>query len=114
MQTVPDNYTYGVRDSQRFKMLDNGWMIDIVTHIFSFYHINKAICQYDRKDKIQMKILDLFCGTKSIANAFEKRGHEVYTVDWDKSFNPILSVDIGTLTAEDIIALCGEFLMLFG
>ena len=54
-----------------------------------------------------MKILDLFCGTKSIANAFEKRGHEVYTVDWDASFNPTLSIDIGTLTADDVVRLCG-------
>ena len=54
-----------------------------------------------------MKVLDLFCGTKSIANAFEAKGHEVYTIDWDKRFNPTLSADIGTLTAQDIIELCG-------
>ena len=30
-----------------------------------------------------MKVLELFCGTKSIANAFQKRGHEIYTVDWN-------------------------------
>lgn len=54
-----------------------------------------------------MKILDLFCGTKSIAKAFEARGHEVFTVDWDKRFDPSLSADIGTLTAQDIINLCG-------
>lgn len=54
-----------------------------------------------------MKVLDLFCGTKSVANAFKARGHEVYTVDWDKQFNPDLSADIGTLTAADIINLCG-------
>lgn len=54
-----------------------------------------------------MKVLDLFCGTKSIANAFEARGHEVFTVDWDEQFNPTLRADIGTLTAEDIINLCG-------
>jgi hypothetical protein len=54
-----------------------------------------------------MKVLDLFCGTKSIAKAFEARGHEVYTVDWDKQFKPSLAVDIGTLTAADIINLCG-------
>lgn len=53
-----------------------------------------------------MKVLDLFCGTKSIAKAFEARGHEVYTVDWDKRFNPTLCTDIGTLTVEDILALC--------
>jgi hypothetical protein len=54
-----------------------------------------------------MVVLDLFCGTKSIANAFEARGHTVYTVDWNKQFEPSLAVDIGTLTAEDIIKLCG-------
>ena len=52
-------------------------------------------------------VLDLFCGTKSISNAFEARGHTVFTVDWDKRFSPTLAVDIGTLTAADIIALCG-------
>lgn len=54
-----------------------------------------------------MKILDLFCGTKSIANAFEERGHEVYTIDWNTDFNPSLCADIGNLTKDDIIKLCG-------
>ena len=54
-----------------------------------------------------MIVVDLFCGTKSIAKAFEARGHTVYTVDWDKRFNPDLAADIGTLTANDIINLCG-------
>lgn len=31
-----------------------------------------------------MKVLELFCGTKSISNAFKARGHEVFTVDWEK------------------------------
>lgn len=54
-----------------------------------------------------MIILDLFCGTKSISNAFKERGHTVYTVDWDKQFQPTLAIDIGTLTKEDVINLCG-------
>ena len=53
-----------------------------------------------------MKVLDLFCGTKSISNAFKERGHEVFTVDWEKSFEPSLVADIGKLTFDDIIALC--------
>jgi site-specific DNA-cytosine methylase len=28
----------------------------------------------------KMRVLDLFCGTKSISNAFEARGHKVFTV----------------------------------
>jgi len=53
-----------------------------------------------------MKVLDLFCGTKSIANAFQEAGHQVYTIDWDKRFEPTLCADISTLTAADIIKLC--------
>lgn len=54
-----------------------------------------------------MKVLELFCGTKSISKAFAARGHEVYTVDWEKGFEPTLCADVGTLTAEQIIELCG-------
>lgn len=54
-----------------------------------------------------MKVLELFCGTKSISNAFAARGHEVFTVDWEKDFSPTLCADIGTLSAENIINLCG-------
>ena len=53
------------------------------------------------------KMLDLFCGTKSVSNAFKAAGWEVYTVDWDSGFEPTLCADIGNLTKEDIIALCG-------
>jgi len=34
LQTAPDNYTNGVSDSQRFKMIGNGWTIDVIAHIF--------------------------------------------------------------------------------
>ena len=53
------------------------------------------------------KMLDLFCGTKSMAKAFEKAGWETYTVDWSPEFNPTLCCDVNTLTVEKIIELCG-------
>lgn len=31
----------------------------------------------------------------------------MFTVDWNKQFHPTLVADIGTLTAQDIINLCG-------
>lgn len=34
LQTVPDNYTKGVSNTQRYKMLGNGWTVDIIAHIF--------------------------------------------------------------------------------
>ena len=36
LQTVPDNYTSAVSDTQRYKMLGNGWTIDVIAHIFSY------------------------------------------------------------------------------
>lgn len=39
LQTVKDNYTNHVSDSQRYKMLGNGWTIDIIAHIFSYLKI---------------------------------------------------------------------------
>jgi len=35
LQTVKDNYTNYVSDSQRYKMLGNGWTIDVIAHIFT-------------------------------------------------------------------------------
>lgn len=34
LQTLPDNYTEGVSNSQRYKMLGNGWTVDVIAHIF--------------------------------------------------------------------------------
>lgn len=36
LQTVPLGYTDSVSNTQRFKMLGNGWTIDVIAHIFSF------------------------------------------------------------------------------
>lgn len=33
LQTMPDNYTAGVSDSQRYKMLGNGWTVDVIAHL---------------------------------------------------------------------------------
>jgi DNA (cytosine-5)-methyltransferase 3A len=36
LQTVKDGYTAIVSDSQRYKMLGNGWTIEVITHILSY------------------------------------------------------------------------------
>ena len=36
LQTVPDGYTEGVSNSQRYKMLGNGWTVDVIKHIYKF------------------------------------------------------------------------------
>ncbi len=34
LQTLPDNYTEGVSDNQRKKMLGNGWTIEVISYLF--------------------------------------------------------------------------------
>jgi DNA (cytosine-5)-methyltransferase 3A len=36
LQTVKDNYTNHVSDSQRYKMLGNGWTVEVITHILKY------------------------------------------------------------------------------
>lgn len=51
-----------------------------------------------------MKVLELFAGTRSIGKAFEAKGHEVFSVEWNKDFQNIdLYADILEVTAEQII-----------
>jgi site-specific DNA-cytosine methylase len=33
LQTLPDNYTAGISNSQRYKALGNGWTVDVIAHI---------------------------------------------------------------------------------
>lgn len=48
LQTVPDWYKWGCSNTQQYKMLGNGWTIDVIAHILSFLqlkaqkHIEKA------------------------------------------------------------------------
>lgn len=59
--------------------------------------------------KNKLKILELFAGTRSIGKAFEARGHEVFSVEWNKEFEGIdLYADVLTVSAEDIIQKFGK------
>ena len=43
LQTVPEGYTEGVSNTQRYKMLGNGWTVDVVAHIF------KGLCEAEKE-----------------------------------------------------------------
>ena len=42
LQTVPDNYTNHVSNTQRYKMLGNGWTIEVITHILKNMDLSKG------------------------------------------------------------------------
>ena len=39
LQTIPLNYTDCVSKTQRYKMIGNGWTVDVIAHIFSFINL---------------------------------------------------------------------------
>lgn len=42
LQTVPDNYTNHVSNTQRYKMLGNGWTIEVIAHILKNMEIDNV------------------------------------------------------------------------
>lgn len=38
LQTLPDNYTSGVSDTNRYKAIGNGWTVDVIAHILKGIH----------------------------------------------------------------------------
>ena len=55
-------------------------------------------------------ILELFAGTQSISQVFEKNGWNTFTIENDSYFQDITSwaVDVNTITAKDILERMDE------
>ncbi len=78
LQTVPDNYIMPCSKSQNYKMLGNGWTIDVVAHILS--HIP------DIKNK-NVEVLSMYDGMSCGHIALDKLGCNVvnyYATEIDK------------------------------
>ena len=55
-----------------------------------------------------LKVVDLFAGTRSISKVFENRGHETYSIEWDKSHSNInWYADISKVNVQDILERFG-------
>jgi len=50
LQTMPDNYTNHVSNTQRYKMIGNGWTVDVIAHI-----LNHLLTQQHLKSESQLE-----------------------------------------------------------
>lgn len=78
LQTVPDSYIFPVSDSQAYKMLGNGWTVDVIAHILSFI---PAI------DTEPVEVLSMYDGMSCGHIALDKLGANVtqyYATEIDK------------------------------
>ena len=41
LQTLPDNYTAGISNTQRYKCIGNGWTVDVIAHIVRGLRLNE-------------------------------------------------------------------------
>lgn len=61
LQTVPDNYTACVSNTQRYRMLGNGWTVDVIAHIF-----NQMAAQADKERGEEKNIITAYMHEPSL------------------------------------------------
>ena len=61
LQTVPDGYTSIVSDTQRYRMLGNGWTVDVIAHIF-----NQMAAQADKERGEEKNIITAYMHEPSL------------------------------------------------
>lgn len=68
LQTVPDTYTFPVSDTQAYKMLGNGWTVDVIAHIMS---------HFDGLTEEPVEVLSMYDGMSCGHIALDKLGVDV-------------------------------------
>lgn len=78
LQTVPDTYAFPVSDTQAYKMLGNGWTVDVIAHIMShFTGLTEEL----------VEVLSMYDGMSCGHIALDKLGAEItayYATEIDK------------------------------
>lgn len=78
LQTVPDTYAFPVSDTQAYKMLGNGWTVDVIAHIMS--HFTGLTAE-------PVEVLSMYDGMSCGHIALDKLGAEItayYATEIDK------------------------------
>ena len=78
LQTVPDSYVFPVSDSQAYKMLGNGWTVEVIAHILS--HIPEITAE-------PLEVLSMYDGMSCGHLALDRLGAEIaayYATEIDK------------------------------
>ena len=78
LQTVPDTYDFPVSDTQAYKMLGNGWTVDVIAHIMS---------HFTGLTEEPMEVLSMYDGMSCGHIALDKLGAEItayYATEIDK------------------------------
>ena len=78
LQTVPDTYAFPVSDTQAYKMLGNGWTVDVIDHIMS---------HFTGLTEGPVEVLSMYDGMSCGHIALDKLGAEItvyYATEIDK------------------------------
>ena len=78
LQTVPDTYAFPISDTQAYKMLGNGWTVDVIAYIMS---------HFTGLTEEPVKVLSMYDGMSCGHIALDKLGAEItayYATEIDK------------------------------
>ena len=88
LQTLPDNYTEGISNAQRYKCIGNGWTVDVIAHILGRLH---------NEDAFYTKILDMnnyaiFDGYAKAQNVIQKHNTAVCSISGGSDSDIVLDI----------------------